>query len=67
MREQQAQPLSGSTAISGVSQALYHIVVTSMSRESLLRIMPLIGSTGIMIAGAKFTTVPKTQSGVYLP
>ena len=29
--------------------------------------MPLIGSTDIMIAGAKFTTVPKTQSGVYLP
>ena len=31
------------------------------------RNMPLIGSTGIMVARAKFTTVPKTRRGVYLP
>ena len=30
------------------------------------RNMPLIGSTGIMVARAKFTTVPKTRRGVPL-
>lgn len=67
LREQQAQPLSGHATIWGVSQALYHVVVNSVSRESLLRNMPLIGSTSIMVARAKLTAVPKIRRGVYLP
>ena len=35
--------------------------------ERLLRNMPLIGSTSIMIVGTKLTAVPKMRRGVHLP